>query len=152
CLRTKDESKDTYTYKVADLASGTVLALSVPTEPSSRTAASAPVWDELGRTVYFTHNGELWRGDVFRGVVAAIARIPGRQIVDLVTLPTDRLWQLRNEFALVITHDENGKQDGLFEVNLKTGNSRKLMENGQCYTCVFKQKSIVVSRNGEAIV
>ena len=110
CLRTKDENKDTYTYKVADLGSGDVLMLSAPPELSSRTQGTAPVWDELGHAVYFCHNGELWRGDAVQGTAAAIARIPGRQIVGLVGRPPDRLWLLRKEFALVITHDDKGSR------------------------------------------
>ena len=40
----------------------------------------------------------------------------------------------------------------MYEVNLSTCASRKLIENGQCYTCVFNHESIVVSRSREIIV
>jgi dipeptidyl aminopeptidase/acylaminoacyl peptidase len=152
CLRTNDENKDTSTYKVVDLVTSRVLILSTPSEPSRRSQRTAPVWDEVGRDFYFAHNGELWRGDAVQGNATAIVRIPGRRILGLLSCPPGRLWLLRKEFALAVTHDDNGKQDGVYEVNLTTGSSKKLMENGQCYTCVLDGDSLVVSQNGQTVV
>jgi len=152
CLRTKDNNKDAYTYKVVDIATGKVLSLTASPELSSRTEGSGPVWDERGDAIYFSRDGELWRGDAVEGTATSIARIPGRQIVGLVCRQPDRLWIRRKEFAAVITHDDQRKQDGVYEVNLRTGASRKLMEDGQCYTCVLNHESIAVSRSGETII
>lgn len=151
CLRLKNVTTNLYSYKVVNLAKGDVLTLFESTQPSSGQEGTALVWDELGRETYFAHDGELWRGDPVRGTATSVAGVPGRRIVGLVGCRPDRLWRLRNELVLVITHDDNGKQDGVYEVNLTTGNSRKLMENGQCYTCSLNGDPFVVSQNGQGI-
>lgn len=132
-----------YSYKIVDLAKAEVLTLLEPMPPSSGHEGSATIWDKLCRSVYFAHGGELWRGDAVKGTAAAIARIPGREIVELV--------MVQNESALVVTHDENGKQDGVYELNLTTGQSRSAMEHGQCYTCALNEGSLVMSPNGQEI-
>ena len=152
CLRVKNRAEDTDTYQVLDLETNDVLTLNEPPDPSPGRKGTAPIWDELGRAVYFARNGKLWRGDTVQGTACAIARIAERQIVGLVARSSDRLRPLRKEFVLVITHDDSGKQDGVYEVNLRTGDSRKLMEQGQCYTCVLDNGPIVVSRNGQTLI
>jgi dipeptidyl aminopeptidase/acylaminoacyl peptidase len=142
-VQLKNVTENTYCYKVVNLAKGDVLTLFEPKQSSSGHGATAPVWDELSQFVYFAHNGELWRGDAVQGTAHEIARIPGRRIVDRVVL--------RNGSALVITHDDNGKQDGVYEVNLTTGHSKGLMESGQCYMCSLNEGSLLMSPNGQRI-
>ena len=86
-----------------------------------------------------------------RGAAVPIARIPGRQIVELVERAPGQLWLLRNDSVLALTHDDNGKQDGVYELSLSTGNATKLMESGQCYTCVLNGESFVMSHDGRRI-
>lgn len=150
CVRVQNPRLENYTYEVADLTSG-VQTVFEPTQPSSGREGTKPLWDQSGKTIYFTHNGELWRGDAAQGIATRIARIPGRQIVQLVVRQPDQLWLLRNERALVVTHDDEGKQDGVYEVNVTSGSSRKLLENEQCYGCALGGDAFVVSQNGQRI-
>jgi len=151
CVRLKDVTTNIYAYEVVNLANRDVVRLFETTQPSSVHEGATPLWDGLGEFIYFAHNGELWRGETVRGAAVPIARIPGRQIVELVGSPPGQLWLLRNESILAVTHDDNGKQDGVYEVNLATGNGTKLMEDGQCYTCVLNGDSLVVSHDRRRI-
>ncbi|HJT71921.1 MAG TPA: prolyl oligopeptidase family serine peptidase [Terriglobales bacterium] len=152
CLRVKNRTEDADIYQVLDLGNSDILTLHEPADPSPGRKGTAPVWDELGRSIYFVRNGKLWHGDTVHGTACVMARIAERQIVGLVAGSSDRLWLLRREFVFVITHDDSGKQDGVYEVNLRTGDSRKLIEQGQCYTCVLDNDSIVASRNGQTVI
>lgn len=151
CIRLKDVTTNISSYKVVSLRNRDVVALFDSKQPSSVRERTAPLWDGLGQFIYFAHNGELWRGETVRGAAVPIARIPGRQIVELVERRPDHLWLLRNDSVLLLTHDDNGKQDGVYELNLATGNGTKLMEDGQCYTCVLNGESLVVSHDGRRI-
>lgn len=142
-VQLKNVTTGIHSYEVVELAKGHVLTLFEPMQPSSGHEETAPVWNGFGQSIYFSHNGALWRGDAVQGTAHESARIPGRQIVDFVVL--------RNESAIVITHDENGKQDGVYEVNLTTDESKKLIEIGQCYTCALKEDSLVMSPDGQRI-
>ena len=74
-------------------ASRDVVTLIEPSQPSS-VREGTTLWDELSQFIYFAHNGELWRGETVRGAAVPIARIPGRQIVELVERPPGQLWLL----------------------------------------------------------
>ena len=151
CVRLKDVATNIYGYKVVNLANREVVRLFETTQPSSVREGTTPLWDGFGQFIYFAHNGELWRGETVRGAAAPIVRIPGREIVKLVESQPGQLWRLRNDSVLALTHDDNGKQDGVYELNLATGNGTKLMEDGQCYTCVLNGDSLVVSQDGRRI-
>jgi dipeptidyl aminopeptidase/acylaminoacyl peptidase len=45
---------------------------------------------------------------------------------------------------VVLTHDESAKQDGLYRINLENGASTKLVEQGQCYSCIQLRDYFVV--------
>jgi dipeptidyl aminopeptidase/acylaminoacyl peptidase len=52
---------------------------------------------------------------------------------------------------LVVTHDDERKQDGVYAIDYKTGKSQALMEQGQCYTCILDEPSIAASPDGGRI-
>ena len=151
CVRLKDVTTNIYSYKVVSLRNRDVATLFEPKQPSSVQEGTTPLWDGLGQFIYFAHNGELWRGETVRGAAVPIARIAERQIVELVERPSGQLWLLRNDSVLVVTHDDDGKQDGVYKVSLATGNVTKLMEDGQCYTCVLNGDALGVSHDGKRI-
>lgn len=150
-VRLKDVTTNTYSYKMVNLRNRDVVTLFEAKQPSSVHEGTTPLWDRLGQFIFFAHDGKLWRGETVRGAAVPIARIPGRQIVELVERPPGQLWLLRNDSVLALTHDDNAKQDGVYELNLATGNGTKLMEDGQCYTCVLGGESLVVSHDGRRI-
>ena len=151
CLKAKDPNKNIYNYLVADVAQQVVLTISGSFQPPSIQEGKEPLWDGSGHIVYFVHDGELWRGDAIQGVAHVLARIAGRHIVELVPRWPDQLQVFDQKSTLVLTHDDEGKQDGVYAVNLSTGESTRLLEQGQCYTCVLDEESVVVSQDEQRI-
>lgn len=116
--------------------------------------SSAPLWEKSGHYIYFVHNGALWQASVSRNEASEVARIPNHQI-------EERLLQQFNSLLLtiddgtstvVVAHDDVGKQDGFYKVNLTSGKSVQLLENGQCYTCLTPGYPFSVTANGQRIV
>jgi dipeptidyl aminopeptidase/acylaminoacyl peptidase len=95
-----------------------------------------PVWGSHGDVCYLIVDGALWRISTSAGEPQEVARVPGRKIVRKVSLPNGMLWSSDGRDSTdVITHDEAGKQDGFYRINLATGESTKLLEDGHCYEC-----------------
>jgi dipeptidyl aminopeptidase/acylaminoacyl peptidase len=105
-----------------------------PGEVPTRTALP-PLWDRQNH-IYFLRDGGLWRSSENDDNAAEIASVENRRIIRLISAPANQLG-MRNDgtSTLVITHDDLGKQDGFYEIDLKTGHTLKLREIGQCYTC-----------------
>jgi dipeptidyl aminopeptidase/acylaminoacyl peptidase len=142
-VQLKNVTTNAYSYRVVNLVKGDVLTLFEPKQPSSGREGGTPIWDKLCQSVYFAHSGALWRGDIVQDAAHEIARIPGREIVELVGL--------RKESVIVIAHDDNWKQDGVYELDLVTGEAKQLLEDGQCYTCTLSGNSLVADADGQKI-
>ncbi len=95
-----------------------------------------PFWNAKGDSIYFLRDGVLWRSSVGGSRAEKVAEVPGRRIVRFLTQSGNLIRTSAHDEALVITHDDSGKQDGFYKVSLNHGGSFKLMEKGQCYTCV----------------
>lgn len=114
-----------------------------------------PLWDSAGEHIYFVRDGALWRASVRRAKAVEVARLSGRQIVQLIPQSEGRIWMLpREEFTIVLAHDDLGKQDGFYKINLQSGESALLLEKGQCYTCrnVNEGQSTVVTADKNHVV
>ncbi len=51
-----------------------------------------------------------------------------------------------------MAHDDVGKQDGFYRIDLMTGESTKLLEKGQCFTCTNLRKLFSVDKDAKSIV
>ena len=118
-------------------ADGTHLSDVTNFAPSQqRHISRTPIWDPAGKSVYFTRDGVLWQAAVDTPAVHEIARIAGRRVTAIVSDLNDRLWTPRAaDSATVLTYDMAGRQDGFYRIDLATGATSKLLEQGQCYTC-----------------
>jgi dipeptidyl aminopeptidase/acylaminoacyl peptidase len=97
---------------------------------------SAPLWDAKGEKVFFVSSGALWVAGIDQSKAVEVGRIPGRQITHIIPKSRNLLWTPDGGTStIVLTHDDLGKQDGFYKVDLITGKSVKLLENGHCYTC-----------------
>jgi dipeptidyl aminopeptidase/acylaminoacyl peptidase len=99
---------------------------------------SAPelMWDANGESLFFTDRGGLWRISVATGRVVEVARIPRRRITATIALSPGLLWTTDGgKSTVVLARDDEGKQDGFYKIDLATGDTSKLLERGQCYTC-----------------
>jgi dipeptidyl aminopeptidase/acylaminoacyl peptidase len=97
----------------------------------------APLWSNDGATIYFIRDGSLWSASISEAKSAELASVPGRKITQVVARIQNVLWSTDGGVsAVVVTHDDTGKQDGFYKVDVKSGTSVRLAENGKCYTCM----------------
>lgn len=98
--------------------------------------ASMPLWDKNGN-IYFLNDGALWRAAVNQSQAHQIVRIPNHRIKwQLVDQSNNLLWTTDDgKSTMVVTHDEVGKQDGFYKIDLTNGQNARLLEDGQCYSC-----------------
>lgn len=116
---------------------------------SERYRLSVPLWDAHGQ-VYLLRDGALWRASPEQNRAVKVAEIVGRRILVIVSLSDNQLWTTDGEkSAVVLTRDDVGKQDGLYKVNLTTGESVRLSESGQCYLCGNMHRPFAVAPNGK---
>jgi dipeptidyl aminopeptidase/acylaminoacyl peptidase len=99
--------------------------------------SSVPLWGSDKR-LYLIAGADLWRASVEEDKAVKVAEIPGRRILTLVSGNGNSLFTTdHGESTIVVTHDDTGKQDGFYRINLTNGASTKLFEKGQCYfSCI----------------
>lgn len=142
-----DKAHDCY---VVNLESGKLENIThlQPLRPSHR-KAETPLWDAKGQNIYFINDGALWRASLEQGSATRVAQVPDREIRFLMPYSHEQLWTIDNGAAtVVVTHDDLGKQDGFYRVELDTGRNAKLLERGQCYTCMGGNYITVASQDG----
>jgi dipeptidyl aminopeptidase/acylaminoacyl peptidase len=147
---TLDNAHDCY---VVDLKSGKLENVThlQPQGPLDR-KAEAPLWDATGKDIYFVNDGALWRASVERRSAMRVAQIPDREIKVLVAYSRDQLWTFgKGNATVVVTQDDLGKQDGFFSIDLTTGQSARLFEKGECYTCTGENYIAVSGKNGQQL-
>jgi dipeptidyl aminopeptidase/acylaminoacyl peptidase len=129
---------------VADLRGGAPRNLTEFSQPAFvHRKSQPPLWDMKGG-LYFVRDGALWRASTARLEKVKLAQIPDRQLLEVIS--ADRT--IGSTSALVLTHDNRGKQDGVYRVDLTTGRSEKLLEQQQCYTCGNLKRQFVESSDG----
>jgi dipeptidyl aminopeptidase/acylaminoacyl peptidase len=113
----------------------------------------APLWDARGKLIFFLHRGVLWRADAGGRKAVRVAEIPGRKIVAMIARSENLLWTAgEGTSTVVVTHDEAGKQDGFYRVDLRNGETTRLREDGECYTCTRATPGFSVSPDGRSLV
>jgi dipeptidyl aminopeptidase/acylaminoacyl peptidase len=112
--------------------------------------SSRPLWNSTGTHLYFARGGVLWEVGLQKRKAAKIAEIPDRQIVASIPYRQNLLWMHDGGAStVVVTHDNSGKQDGLYKVDLRTGKYGKLLEQGQCYTCSNLEENFTVAADSQ---
>ena len=113
--------------------------------------ASVPLWDAKSN-VFFIEDGALWEATVENGNAEKVAEIPNRQIIALIPRAGQRLWTSDNgKSTVVVTHDDTGKQNGFYKIDLESGRGRRLLERGQCYACVNLDPQFATTTDGQHI-
>jgi dipeptidyl aminopeptidase/acylaminoacyl peptidase len=129
-----------------------VTGLASPLEGES-SASVAPLWDARGKSIFFLHRGALWRTDASGGKAVRVAEIPGRKIAAMFAQSENLLWTAgEGTSTVVVTHDEAGKQDGFYRIDLRNGETTRLRENGECYTCTRTTPGFSISPDGRSLV
>ena len=153
-----DPDQKSYDYFVVSITAAWSHEVAVlPYHPHLDSGLSrVPIWNPHGQYLYFIENGGLRRASVLRDESVVLARIPNHAITRLIVMSGDVLWTLDQAAStVVVAHDVKGKQDGFYRIDLLTGNSTKLLEAGQCYSCSFTpgpHSSSTVSATGQEFV
>lgn len=119
---------------------------------SKGTAGPTPLWDEKGQRIYFVRNGALWTASLNEGKSDEIAKIPDHQIKRLINQSPGQLWSPDGgRSVLVMTENAKDKQSGFYQIDLAKGQTTKVLEKNQCYTCVNVTQKAAVSSDGKEI-
>jgi dipeptidyl aminopeptidase/acylaminoacyl peptidase len=141
---------DCYVLKVREGELQNVTNFSVSTAP--RRLSSRPLWDTSGH-IYLLHAGDLWRASVSGHKAQQLSHVSNREIIRNIPWSTNLLWTPDGgKSTVVMTHDDSGKQDGFYRVELGSGENSKLLERNQCYTCATLKEPFVVSKTGQELV
>jgi dipeptidyl aminopeptidase/acylaminoacyl peptidase len=112
----------------------------------TRGLSQVPLWDEAGDSMYFLREGILWNAGVEGNDLHEVARIPGHRITQLIAKAGACLWVRGTESRTVVLAKDNvNNQDGFYEVELRSGRSRKLLEDGQCFSCALQSTQIMTA-------
>jgi len=112
-----------------------------------------PLWEAAGKSIFFIHRGALWQAFVAEKRAAEVAKIPHREIEAMIPQSENLLWTLGDaNSTVVVTHDAAGKQDGFYKIDLRNGESTRLLENGQCYTCARASHKFTVTKDGRRLL
>jgi dipeptidyl aminopeptidase/acylaminoacyl peptidase len=146
-----EETGDCYVVDPNDGTPRNVSMSAGANQPSTRDAV-APLWDVSGERIFFVRGGSLWQARVDRNEVREVARIADRQIVEMTPQSGNFLWTPDGgKSTVVATHDETGKQDGFYKIDLGSGESSKLLENAQCYTCHRGAEQLTVMAHSQEV-
>ncbi len=100
-------------------------------------ADQPPVWDGNGQFVYFIRDGALWKAYSDHENPVQLAKIVGRTVRELVLRGKNQVWSIDGgATTIALTYDDESKQSGFYRIDLRTGQSARLLEKGECYTCV----------------
>jgi dipeptidyl aminopeptidase/acylaminoacyl peptidase len=129
-----DASGDGMEWFAAPASGGQARRLA--TLPHATAPFAMPAWDPTGRYFFLIADGALWCVSVLDDQAIQIARIPGRRIVRRVAQAGPRLWSSdQGQTTVVLARDLEGKQDGFYRIDLQSGKSKLLAEDGRCFEC-----------------
>ena len=130
----EEKNNDCFIVGVDGGASRNVSLLA--TQNSSARNSERVLWGPEGKHLFFINGGVLWRASVESNESAGIGGVSGRTIVQLISRTSNTLWTPDGGGStVVLTHDNQGKQDGFYRVDLAGKGVAKLLEQGQCFTC-----------------
>ena len=125
-----------YDYYVLDTVSEQVAAVSSLAPHRTDGLMRIAMWDPSGERLYFLVDGELWRASYPEGQAVCVSSIPGHHIEYRISTDEGVLWTSEEgSSTIVIARDDQSEHEGFFKINLATGESLKVLENRQCYSC-----------------
>lgn len=104
-----------------------------------------PLWNPNGQFIYVIRGDSIWSTNVSARQAQKLLTIPDHRIMQFVMLKEGRLWSIDGgTSSIIITDDVERHQSGFYKVGLESGRFSKLLENGQCYTCVNTEERVAV--------
>ena len=111
-----------------------------------------PLWDERGQAIFFLNRGAIWKASVTEGNSKAFSSASARRVVTMLSRRHGLLWSPDGgESTVVLTDDTQMKQSGFYRIDLRTGESTKLVEDGRCFACARQTRLAAVSFDGQRI-
>lgn len=113
----------------------------------------APLWDATGGHIYLLSTDSIWKASVTENKAEEVAKIPDRKIVEAVApRGGGRLFSPdRGGSMLVIAFDDQTKQQGFYQIDLKTGKQTRLLEEKKSYGPIPIYR-MDVSNDGKQVV
>lgn len=119
----------------------------------ARVVLYAPVWAANGENIYTIIDDSIWKASWESERIFKIAGVPGHHIVRLMARDDGSLWSTDGgRSATVVTNDESVRQDGIYKIDLTTGQATALLENGQRYWDVFVDGYLKSAPDGRAFL
>ncbi len=131
--------KDSSSYEMYEACpdDGTSRKIATLTHETNDGLWITPVWSPKGDFLYFILDGVLRRVPLEGGGGVESFPIANRTIQYVITQMEGVLWEAGgNKYStIVLAHDEEGKEDGFYQLNLISGESTKLREAKECDAC-----------------
>lgn len=111
-----------------------------------------PLWDATSENLYLLSKTSLWRASLRDGRAAMFAGASGLTLRHIISQNGRTIWTSGTGNAIVVvTRDEESKQDGFYRIDLGTGKSEKLFEENKSYGS-NQQLRTAVSYDGSHLV
>lgn len=134
-----------------DVESGKIHNLTAFSAATSPIWGSSPLWDSAGH-LFLLRTGQLWRATIGQSQALLVSASLTVRVKQLIAQKRNTLWSPDGDKStIVIAHDTVTEHDGFYRIDLKTGATTALAENGRCYTCVVNQSSVLVSHDGRSL-
>jgi dipeptidyl aminopeptidase/acylaminoacyl peptidase len=145
----EDKGHDCY---VVDITTGVQRNITALPGQASRYMSGAPLWSRAGDRIYFVDNGTLWQANTNQNRATLVSQIPNHTITRMIAQSSTLLWTAREgNSTVVITHNDLTKEDGFYRIDLNSGESTTLLEDGRCYTCAVQDNLVAVSKDGQRL-
>jgi len=107
-----------------------------------------PLWDAASENVYLLSRNSVWRTSLHEGRPTSIASVSGRTLRHIISHNGRAIWTPgAGNAVVVVTRDEDTKQDGFYRIDLATGKSEKLFEENKSYGSVPQLRTAVSDRS-----
>ena len=91
------------------------------------------LWDATGNNIYLLTSTSLWRASIAQGRAQQIATIPGHTLRHIVSHDGRTVWNRNRDTLVMVTRDNESRQEGFYEINLSSGKPEKLLEQNKSY-------------------
>lgn len=105
-----------------------------------------PLWDPTGENIYLLSKTSLWRASIREARTVLVASASGRTLRHIISHNGRTIWSIESGSAIVVvTRDDDTKQDGFYKIDLGTGKSEELFEENKSYGYLPQLRTAVSS-------
>lgn len=105
-----------------------------------------PLWDAAGKNVYLLSKSAVWQASVVDAHLTQLANMPGCTLRHIITHDGRTVWTPPNtDNAIVVTRNEESRQEGLYRLSLNAGKFERLLEENKSYAFMPSLRTAVSS-------